>query len=174
MSHMKRKGRRVAKRRAHTTHGYGSMKKHRHAGSRGGRGRAGTGKRADQKKSSLDPSTYFGKYGFHSRKWEPRTINVQDLMTHVTVWTKKKCLEKKGAVYHVDLKLAGIDKILGAGIVTKAFVIRVLSASPRAIEKIKAAGGSVEILGAQKKKTARSKKSESSDEKEEGADTEEE
>ncbi len=153
MSHMKRKGRRVAKRRAHTTHGYGSMKKHRGAGSRGGRGRAGTGKRADQKKSSIDPSTYFGKHGFHSRKWEPRTINVQDLMTHVTVWTKKKCLEKKGAVYHVDLKLAGVDKILGAGTVTKPFVIRVAAASPRAVEKIKAAGGSVEIIATKKKKS---------------------
>ena len=37
------------KMRAKTTHGYGSMKKNRGAGNRGGRGMAGSGKRADQK-----------------------------------------------------------------------------------------------------------------------------
>ena len=39
--------------RAHTTHGWGSMKKRRGAGNRGGRGMAGTGKRAAQKKQTI-------------------------------------------------------------------------------------------------------------------------
>ena len=50
--------------RAKTTHGYGSMKKNRGAGNRGGRGMAGSGKRADQKKPTilkLYGNEYFGK-----------------------------------------------------------------------------------------------------------------
>ena len=39
--------------RGNTTHGYGSMKKNRGAGNRGGRGMAGSGKRADQKKPTI-------------------------------------------------------------------------------------------------------------------------
>ena len=39
--------------RAKTTHGYGSMKKNRGAGNRGGRGMAGSGKRADQIKPTI-------------------------------------------------------------------------------------------------------------------------
>ena len=39
--------------RGGTTHGYGSMKKNRGAGNRGGRGNAGSGKRADSKKPKI-------------------------------------------------------------------------------------------------------------------------
>ena len=40
----------VGKYRSHTTHGGGHRKKRRGAGSRGGRGNAGSGKRAGHKK----------------------------------------------------------------------------------------------------------------------------
>src|SRR3989338_2684643 len=53
--------------RGKTTHGWGARKKHRGAGNRGGRGMAGSGKRADQKKPSILKeygNTYFGKFGF--------------------------------------------------------------------------------------------------------------
>ena len=43
----------VVKQRGSHTHGWGSKKKHRGAGNRGGRGMAGSGKRADQRKPSI-------------------------------------------------------------------------------------------------------------------------
>ena len=57
--------------RGNTTHGWGSMKKRRGAGNRGGRGNAGTGKRADQKKPTilkLYGNSYFGKHGFKNQR----------------------------------------------------------------------------------------------------------
>ena len=54
--------------RGSKTHGCGSMKKRRGAGNRGGRGMAGTGKRADQNKPSIwKNKKYFGKYGFKKK-----------------------------------------------------------------------------------------------------------
>ena len=62
------KRKKVTKQRGSKTHGWGSMKKHRGAGNRGGRGKAGTGKRADTKKPTIinlfGAKGYFGKKGF--------------------------------------------------------------------------------------------------------------
>jgi len=66
---MKFKRKKVTKQRGSKTHGWGAMKKHRGAGNRGGRGMAGTGKRGDAKKPSIQKNKkYFGKYGFKSLK----------------------------------------------------------------------------------------------------------
>ena len=67
--------------RGHKTHGYGSKKKHRGAGNRGGRGMAGTGKRAGQKKPSM-PEDYLGKKGFkipQSIQKKQKTTNIDFL-----------------------------------------------------------------------------------------------
>ena len=45
----------VVKYRGHSNHGGGMRKKRRGAGSRGGRGNAGTGKRAGHKKAGMPP-----------------------------------------------------------------------------------------------------------------------
>ena len=145
---MRRKGRKSSKRRGHTTHGYGSMKKHRGAGSRGGRGMAGTGKRADQKKSRINPAIYFGKSGFRSRRKPLVVVNVQHLTERIDAWQTKKCIEKSGKGYCIDLTKAGIDKLLGAGSTSVPLTIKVAAASSRAIAKIKKAGGSVELTKA--------------------------
>ncbi len=59
--------------RAKTTHGYGSMKKNRGAGNRGGRGLAGTGKRGDANKQTYQANKkYFGKHGFTSKVFNLR------------------------------------------------------------------------------------------------------
>ena len=55
------------------SHGWGFRKKHKKSGHRGGKGMAGTGKRADQKKSlviKLYGNEYFGKQGITSRGTE--------------------------------------------------------------------------------------------------------
>ena len=67
---MKSKRKKVNKYRGSQTHGGGAKKKRRGAGNRGGRGMAGSGKRADQKKPSILKeygNRYFGKRGFRSK-----------------------------------------------------------------------------------------------------------
>lgn len=134
---MIRRNKKSKKRRGYTTHGWGSKKKHRGSGNRGGFGMAGTGKRADQKKPSILKeygNTYFGKKGFfrHSSstpKSKLKTINVGDLDRF------------DGA--ELDLTKLGVSKLLGAGSVTKKVKVIVKEASASAIEKVKNAGGEV-------------------------------
>ena len=49
-------------------------------------------------------------------------------------------------VYKVDLTKLGYDKLLGTGQVTKKLEITVKYASPKALEKVNAAGGKIELL----------------------------
>lgn len=127
--------------RAHTTHGWGSMKKNRGAGNRGGRGMAGTGKRAAQKKQSILKefgNSYFGKHGFKTPnsklKSKEKTINLSTLEVN-----PERFGAKKGDFFVLDL--SKYDKVLAKGTVTKKLDITCKSFSAKAIEKIEAAGG---------------------------------
>ena len=67
--------------RGKKTHGYGSKKKHRGHGNRGGSGMGGSGKRADSKKPSVQRiKDYFGKHGFKIKGQYPHitAINIID------------------------------------------------------------------------------------------------
>ena len=145
----------------HKTHGWGSKKKHRGAGNRGGRGNAGSGKRADQKKPSYwnnkivkkagqkRGQNYFCKYGFGMNADKSGiAISVRDLNTRLPAFVTEKKATEKGGMYTIDLTQAGIAKLLGTGKITKKVTITVLSATDAAVEKIAAAGGSVTIPGA--------------------------
>ena len=126
------------------THGGGSKKKRRGAGSRGGRGLAGTGKRGDSKKPLIWHTNYFGKSGF--KKKNPRTIkaiNIEDLCGLINKLLNKGLVEKKGDGYNVNLKKVGYDKLLGKGSVSSKLSIKVRFASENAIKKVQAAGGLV-------------------------------
>jgi len=145
---MKNKVKKVRKLRGSHTHGYGSKKKHRGAGSRGGRGMAGSGKRADQKKPSILKKygkKYFGRYGFRSLKKKIRAVNIDYLEKLVN----KNLVKKEGDVFLIDLEKLGYEKLLSAGKVTQKFKVLVKSASKKAIEKIKKLGG--EIIQPEKK-----------------------
>tara|TARA_Y100000310_G_scaffold345598_1_gene467055 strand:- start:4673 stop:5119 length:447 start_codon:yes stop_codon:yes gene_type:complete len=128
--------------RGRTTHFLGSMKKGRGAGNRGGRGMAGSGKRADQKKPTilkLYGSSYFGKHGFkRPRKVvdKIKTINLGDL-------EEKEIGSKEKDFYIINLKEIGYDKLLGSGQVTRKYKITAAYCSNRAKEKIEKAGGEV-------------------------------
>lgn len=135
--------------RGSKTHGYGSMKKHRGAGHRGGRGNAGSGKRADSKKPTFwkawggekDPA----KKGFHSITGTTQyTMNVG----HLSSIADRLVEERKAAVtqgaYVINLRELGVTKLLGAGKVAKKLKITVPIIAPAAKEKIEAAGGSVD------------------------------
>ena len=116
------------------THGRGGKKKARGSGHRGGFGMAGTGKRADQRKSFILNlnKEYFGKEGLKPKKKRYLIINVGDI--------EKIAQGKK------EINLTGY-KILGEGEIQEAVNITADSASESAIKKIKKAGGNVIIKG---------------------------
>ena len=143
---MRRKMKKSAKRRGRKTHGYGSMKKNRGSGNKGGKGNAGTGKRADSKKPSINPKDYFGRHGFVSRRKEHVAINLFEIELKINDFESKGAIERKSGIVNVNLKKAGIDKLLGLGNVSAKYHVIVAHASAGAVSKVEAAGGSVEIL----------------------------
>lgn len=146
MSSRKRK---TQKYRGHKTHGGGAMKKRRGAGSRGGRGKAGSGKRSDSQKPSywklVNGREYLGKFGFTSLSKKDEVLNVSDLQDQMDSLVDAGVATKSKDAYSVDLKDAGIDKLLGAGKVSIPIAVTVDSASDSAIAKIEEAGGSVSL-----------------------------
>ena len=115
------------------THGRGH-KAGRGAGKRGGRGTAGMNKHRVMTRIKYMPG-HWGMHGFN-RPPELRTVhetlNVGDL----------DALASDGSV---DLGAHGIDKLLGSGRIENAVSVTVAHASQRAIEKVEAAGGTVEL-----------------------------
>ncbi len=135
----------VTKYRSHTTHGGGHRKKRRGAGSRGGRGNAGSGKRAGQKVAGLK-NHKLGRSGFnaHSRT-KIKAIN----LSYFTPEKLEKLVatgkaSKEGDLYVVDFKKLGFNKLLGAGVIKSKLRVSVTHLSKIAEEKIKNAGGIVE------------------------------
>ena len=137
--------------RGSTTHGGGHRKKRRGAGSRGGRGNAGTGKRAGQKKAGMKDRV-LGRVGFNPR----RTPVVQGKAVNLLFFTPKRLdhfvqqgkVAKERDIYIVDLHKLKISKILSLGeIAVKVKVVRGV-VSARAEGKIKKAGGVVESSSA--------------------------
>jgi large subunit ribosomal protein L15 len=113
------------KRRGSRTHGYGSKKKHRGGGSRGGRGQAGSMKHHIVR-SIKTRGIHLGKKGFRGRGKKLATINLYQLPNQDKI----------------NLKEMGYDKLLGKGTITKAVTITGLC-SKIAKEKIEKAGGKV-------------------------------
>ncbi len=125
---------------------YGARKKHKKSGHKGGKGMAGSGKRADQKKTlilKLYGNTYFGKQGVTSRgteKDKSDKINVEDISSQIDHFVKKGVAKKSGDKYELNLESY---KILGKGEIDKKIIIKARSASESAIEKVKKAGGEI-------------------------------
>jgi len=120
-----------SRKRGSQTHGRGFMKKARGSGHRGGFGMAGTGKRADHKKSLITnmDEKYFGSGGgLKPKPYKFDVVNVGEL-EKLAKGKKELNLEKY--------------KILGKGSISTALKIKVGAASKTAIEKIEGAGGSV-------------------------------
>ena len=142
------KRKKVTKYRGSVTHGGGSRKKRRGAGSIGGRGNAGTGKRAGHKKAGMKDRT-LGRRGFNPR----RNSVKQDVIINLAYFTPQKLhllvqenkVSKEGNAYVIDLEKLGVDKILSMGNIAVKFKVKGI-VSQAATEKIKAAGG--EVVGA--------------------------
>jgi len=119
--------RKTKKMRGSKTCGYGSKKKHRGKGHKGGHGFAG-----GCKHKHLE--WRFGRHGFtrHGVKRIKKTINVEELN------------QFEGEVNLIEL---GYDKLLGSGFINKPLKVIVKEATEKAIEKIAAAGGEVVVRG---------------------------
>ena len=110
------------------THGYGSKKKHRGKGSKGGKGYAGSHKHKYSYIVKYEPS-HFGFKGFAGYKKKPLFINVDKL----EMFNKKE----------LDLTSLGYEKLLGRGNITKPINVKVHHCTKKAKEKIEKAGGKV-------------------------------
>jgi len=132
---MATKNRKIRKMRGSKTCGYGSKKKHRGKGSKGGKGYAGSHKHKWTYIVKYEPD-HFGKHGFTPiKRKEVKTINVGELEKVL----KKINLEKN----EIDLSELGYEKLLGKGKVTKPFIIKVKEFSEIAKNKIESVGGKV-------------------------------
>ena len=128
------------------THGGGCRKNRKGSGHKGGKGLAGSGKRADHKKTlitKLYGHTYFGKKGITSKKTEKdkrERINLEKIKESLEIYLKKGIAKKttKG----IEIKLEKY-KILGVGEIKEKLIIYAKEASKSAIEKIRKQGGEI-------------------------------
>ena len=142
-----KKRRKSSRFRGSHTHGRGFKKKARGSGHRGGKGMAGTGKRADHKKSliiNLYGNDYFGKSKALRRKSSPKldSINIIQIIQNLPSFIKSKKAKESGG--KIEVNLEGY-KILGEGDTDKKLIITASAASKSATEKIKKAGGEIKL-----------------------------
>lgn len=147
MSLRKTKKRKKASRmhgRGAGTHGWGARKKHKKSGHRGGKGMAGTGKRADQKKTlmtKLYGHYYFGKRGITSKGTEKdkrQRINLRDIDINLEKYGKKL-----GDKWEINLSNYKILDSSRDYLLKNKLIIKAKKASKSAIEKVKKAGGEI-------------------------------
>lgn len=132
-----RQRKKLSRMRGSGTHSGGDKKKRRGAGHRGGRGRAGSGKRGDAKKPRYWKAGRAGPKGFISRN----TVKVKAINTgDINLLVENKKIEKK-----IDLGSLGYTKLLSKGSLKYPIEITVDAATPKAIEKVTAAGGKVNV-----------------------------
>lgn len=134
--------------RGTTTYGHGARKKWKGSGHHGGCGMAGTGKRADHKKSliiKLYGNNYFGKQGVTSRgtaKKRVNVVNLADIEKNIDTYLKRS--GKKDEIVLEDYK------VLGEGEIKTKLTIKAKAFSESAKDKIEKAGGKIVILDSEK------------------------
>lgn len=129
-------------------HGWGAKKKHRGSGNRGGTGNAGSGKRGQSKRfTTRFVREHFGKHGF-IKKYSERVhvVNLQYLEGSADRLVREGKAKQSSGVIELDLARIGVNKLLSKGAVTKKFKLTVAHASPNAVRKVEAVGGSVTVL----------------------------
>lgn len=132
-----KKRRKSSRYRGSQTAKRGAKERTRGSGNRGGYGMAGTGKRADQKKTlvlNLYGNDYFGKSKTLRRPVRIKldSINLRDIVLRL------ESLKDKDGI----INLEGY-KILGEGEVKSKLVIKASAASKSALDKVKKAGGEI-------------------------------
>jgi len=138
-----RKRKKKDKQRGMRTHGKGNTKNVRGAGSRGGRGRAGSHKH----KFTMYYDDFGGQKAMKARP-KNRALNLCELELELEKLVAKKKVEVQGDTYILDGRKAKISKILGRGNIEKKLVLKHISVSKKALIKIEAAGGKLESVKA--------------------------
>ena len=141
-----KKTKKSVRQRGGSTHGHGARKKWKGSGHRGGIGMAGTGKRADQKKTLITAkygNKYFGKQGITSKKVGKKKVNVINVGRIDGDYDK--LMEKYGREGVLDLSKF---KVLGNGEINRKVKVRVKEISEGARGKIEGAGG--EVIGGER------------------------
>ncbi len=147
-THRRRKTQKYRGKRA-GTRGWGARKKHKKSGHRGGKGMAGSGKRADQKKTlvqKLYGNDYFGKQGITSRgtkRDKSDRINIKDIEMNLGSYLRAGIAKKTDKGFEIDLSSY---KILGDGETKNKLFIKSKEASESAKEKIKKSGGDIILV----------------------------
>ncbi len=138
---VRRRKKRVNKMLGQRTRGNGDTKRRRGAGSRGGRGLAGSHKHKYSK--------YAGKFGQEKKKVLSRKIvreiNIDLLIQKMPKLEVAGKISKEGTTIIIDGSKIGFDKLLSKGELTQKIIVRNMKASKKAIEKVKKAGGNVEL-----------------------------
>jgi len=133
-----RRKKKILKRRGRGS-GYGSHKKHRGGGSRGGRGLAGLHKHKRMTAIKYMPE-HFGKRGFKRPQKvlkEIKTINLKDLDSLVEQLLKEKKIKKDKQGIKINLSELGYDKVLGTGQLKNRLIVEAKYFSKNAIKKLK-------------------------------------
>ena len=141
-----KKSKKSKKWRGNTTYGHGARKKWKGSGHHGGVGMAGTGKRADHKKSlaiKLYGNNYFGKQGITSRNTKRKA---NDVMNLEYIQKNLSSLMKGGKELILERY-----KILGDGELKEKITIKARAFSESAKEKIEKAGGKAIVIVNEKK-----------------------
>jgi len=139
---MPHKLRKIRKKRGSRTQGYGRVGQHRCTGSKGYR-KAGRHKAGWSYVLRYEPE-YFGKKGFTSPKSIGQKVNVINV-GKLDEMAERFSLEKKKGKFFIDLASLGYTKLLGTGKITKPLIVKVISSSKSAVEKIEEAGGKIQI-----------------------------
>ncbi|NOZ82987.1 MAG: 50S ribosomal protein L15 [Euryarchaeota archaeon] len=139
---MAHKHRKIRKKRGSRTCGRGSHKKARGAGSRGGRGMAGTHKGKWTWVIKYAPD-HFGRRGFKPpAERELETVNLGEIEENLErLMACNIARELEDGRIEVDLTAMGEVKVLGRGKLTRALVVKADAFSARAEEKLAQAGG---------------------------------
>ncbi len=128
--------------------GYGSHKKHRGGGSRGGRGLAGLHKHKRMTAIKYMPE-HFGKTGFKRPQKvlrELKTINLKGLDSEVDDLLKEKKIKKEKDGIKINLSELGYDKLLGTGKIKHRLIVEAKSFSKNAIKKLEEANGKAIVV----------------------------
>jgi large subunit ribosomal protein L15 len=138
-----RKTKKVRKFRGHRSYGYGSHKKARGAGNRGGRGMAGLHKHKWSYTVKYAPE-HFGKRGFkipQAAQKEVKSINLMELDQRAEQLLKEKIAEKDGDKIKINVMKLGCEKVLGSGKLSKPLIVEAKYFSEQAVKKLEESGG---------------------------------
>ena len=138
-----RRTKKINKRRGQRSPGYGSQKKHRGGGSRGGRGKAGLHKHKRMSIFRYYPEHY-GKRGFKrpekiTKKFE--VINIKHLDGMIDQLLEEKKVQKEKDTIIVKLDELGYDKLLGTGKLNHKLIVEAKAFSKSAIKKLEEGKG---------------------------------